>query len=169
MAPEAWLRGPVRGVDPWLMPAAHALVQIREDLAAVAEGLTAEQLRARPGGAASVEFHLRHVAGSIDRLLTYARGEILSDAQRRAAAAEGTPGEGADPAALVAALAASVEAALSQLRSTDPKTLLDPRAVGRAALPSTVLGLLFHAAEHAQRHTGQAIATAKVVRALTSP
>ena len=168
MAHEAWLRGPVRGVDPWLMPVAHALVQIREDLAAVAEGLTAEQLRARPGGAASVEFHLRHVAGSIDRLLTYARGEILSEAQRRAAAAEGTSGD-ADPAALVAALAASVETALSQLRSTDPKTLLDTRTVGRAALPSTVLGLLFHAAEHAQRHTGQAIATAKVVRALTSP
>ena len=169
MAPEAWLRGPVRGVDPWLMPAAHALVQIREDLGAVTEGLTGAQLRARPGGAASVEFHLRHVAGSIDRLMTYARGEVLSDAQRRAAAAEGTPDDDPDPAALLAALRAAVEAALSQLRSTDPGTLLDPRAVGRAALPSTVLGLLFHAAEHAQRHTGQAIATAKVVRALTSP
>jgi hypothetical protein len=169
MAPEAWLRGPVRGVDPSLMPAAHALVQIREDLTAVADGLTGKQLWARPGGAASVGFHLRHVAGSIERLLTYARGEALSDAQRRAAAAEGTPGEDPDPTALVAALASSVDAALAQLRATDPRALLEPRAVGRAALPSNVLGLLFHAAEHAQRHTGQAIATAKVVRALTSP
>ena len=167
MAQEAWLRGPVRGVDPWLMPAAHALVQIREDLTAAVSGLSSAQLAARPGGAASVEFHLRHVAGSLDRLLTYARGEALSEPQRRAAAAEGTPGESPDPAALLAALSAAVDAALAQLRATDPKTLLEPRGVGRAALPSNVLGLLFHAAEHAQRHTGQAIATAKVVRALT--
>ena len=167
MAQEAWLRGPVRGVDPWLMPAAHALVQVRVDLAAAVEGLSSAQLAARPGGAASLEFHLRHLAGSIDRLLTYARGEALSEPQRRAAAAEATPSGSLDPAALLAGLSNAVDGALAQLRATDPKTLLEPRAVGRAALPSNVLGLLFHAAEHAQRHTGQAIATAKVVRALT--
>ena len=167
MANEAWLRGPVRGVDAYLMPAAHALVQCREELAAAVNGLNGEQLWSRPGGAASVGFHLRHVAGSIERLLTYARGEALSDAQRRAAGAEGTPGDYADPTALLAAVDGAIEAALAQIRATDRATLLEPRTVGRAALPSTVLGLLFHAAEHAQRHTGQAIATAKVVRALT--
>ena len=166
MAQEAWLKGPVRGVDPMLMPAAHALVQVREDLSVAAEGLTKAQLWARPGTAASVGFHLRHVAGSLDRLLTYARGEALTDDQRRAAGAEQTPGNDEDPTALVAALASAVDAALAQIRATDPKTLLDPRPVGRAGLPSNVLGLVFHAAEHAQRHTGQAIATAKVVRAL---
>jgi hypothetical protein len=166
MAHEAWLRGPVRGVDPLLMPAAHALVQVREDLSAAAEGLTGSQLWARPGTAASVGFHLRHVAGSLDRLLTYARGEGLTDAQRRAAGEETAPGADEDPTALVAALSSAIDEALAQIRATDPKTLLEARAVGRAGLPSTVLGLIFHAAEHAQRHTGQAIATAKVVRAL---
>jgi uncharacterized damage-inducible protein DinB len=168
MPTEAWLRGPVRGVDPYLMPAAHALVQCREELTAAVQGLTGEQLRARPGGAASVAFHLRHVAGSLERLLTYARGEALSEEQRRAAAAEGTPGDDAGPEALLARLDAAIEAALAQIRGTDRATLLDARPVGRAALPSNVLGLVFHAAEHAQRHAGQAIATAKVVRALTS-
>lgn len=167
MAQEAWLRGPVRGVDPMLMPAAHAFVQVREDLTAAVEGLNRAQLWARPGTAASVGFHLRHVAGSIDRLLTYARGEALSDAQRRAAGAEQAPGEDEDPTALLAAMSSAIDAALAQLRATDPATLFHPRPVGRAGLPSTVVGLLFHAAEHAQRHTGQVIATAKVARALT--
>ena len=166
MAPEAWLRGPVAGIDPYLMPAAHALVQCREDLTVAAGGLTREQIWARPGGAASVGFHLRHVAGSLDRLLTYARGQTLSDAQRRASEAEGGPGDDEDPSALVAGVSAAVDAALERLRAADPATLLEPRAVGRAGLPSTVLGLIFHAAEHAQRHTGQVIATVRVVRAL---
>ena len=166
MPTEAWLRGPVRDVDPYLMPAAHALVQVRDELAEAVKGLNRDQLWARPGGAASVGFHLRHIAGATDRLLTYARGEALSDAQRRTAGAESTPGEDEDPAALLARVDAAIEAALAQIRRTDRASLLDPRPVGRAALPSNVLGLVFHAAEHAQRHTGQAIATAKVVRAL---
>jgi DinB superfamily len=166
MAPEAWLRGPVAGIDPYLMPAAHALVQCREELAAAARDLTKEQLWARPGGAASVGFHLRHVAGSLDRLLTYARGEALTDVQRRAAGMEGTPGDDPDPSALLLGVSAAVDSALARLRETGGATLLEPRAVGRAGLPSTVLGLIFHAAEHAQRHTGQVIVTSKVVRAL---
>src|SRR5687767_14023672 len=102
MAPEAWLRGHVAGVDPQLMPAAHALVQCREELTAAVRDLTKDQLWARPGGAASIAFHLRHVAGSLDRLLTYARGEALTDVQRRTAGTEGTPGDDADPEALLA-------------------------------------------------------------------
>lgn len=165
MEPEAWLRGPLPDVDPYLMPAAHALVQAGEDLARAVDGLTAEELWARPGGAASVGFHLRHVPGSIDRLLTYARGESLSDAQRKDAKAEGAPGPEPHPGPLLAAARNAIEQGLAQMRATPRETLLDPRAVGRAGLPSTVLGLLFHVAEHTQRHTGQVIATAKVVRA----
>jgi hypothetical protein len=82
--PEAWLRGPLDGIDPVLMPAAHALVQAGEDLQQAASDLTVEQLWVTPGGAASPGFHLRHIAGSIDRLLTYARGEQLNEAQRQA-------------------------------------------------------------------------------------
>ena len=162
--PEAWLRGPVEGIDPYLLPAAHGLIQAREDLARAAAGLTAEQLWARPGDAASVGFHLRHVAGSIDRLLAYARGEPLTPAQREAAMAEKSPEASLDLARLQAGVAGAIERALAQMRATSREALLEPRAVGRAALPSTVLGVLFHLAEHAQRHTGQAIATAKAVR-----
>jgi uncharacterized damage-inducible protein DinB len=165
MAPEAWLRGPLDGVDPYLMPAAHALVQSREDIARASEGLSAEQLWARPGGAASIGFHLRHIAGSIDRLLSYARGEPLTPEQMNAAAAEGTRGPEQEAGGLVAAVTIAIDAALSQIRATQSRTLLEPRIVGRGRLPSTVLGLLFHVAEHTQRHTGQLIATAKVVRA----
>jgi uncharacterized damage-inducible protein DinB len=118
-----------------------------------------------PGNAASVGFHLRHIAGAIDRLLTYARGEPLTDAQKERARAEQAPGTETDPAPLLAAAEAAIDAALAQVRATPREALLEPRAVGRAALPSTVLGLLFHVAEHTQRHTGQVIATVKVVRA----
>jgi uncharacterized damage-inducible protein DinB len=166
---EAWLRGPVPGVDPFLVPAAHALVQCREDVEAAVAGLSPAELSARPGGAASVAFHLRHIAGSLDRLLTYARGAALSDAQRAAARSEKDERPGQDAPALVDEVVAAVDAALGQLRATPREALLEPRAVGRAGAPSTVLGLLVHAAEHAQRHTGQALTTAKIVRGHSAP
>lgn len=161
--PEPWLRGPVRGVAPELQPLAHSLQQVAEDVARAVDGLSATQLQARPGGAASPAFHLRHIPGSLDRLITYARGAGLSEAQRTAASAEKdvTPVEAS---VLLAALQQGLERAQSELRAWPVDNLLQPRSVGRAGLPSTVLGLLFHAAEHAQRHTGQLIATAKVVR-----
>jgi uncharacterized damage-inducible protein DinB len=148
------------------MPAAHALLQAAEDVERVAAGLNADELWARPGGGASVGFHLVHIAGSLDRLFTYARGEGLSEAQRAAAAAEAqAAAAGFDAAALVAGVRAAVERALAQLRATPAASLLEPRPVGRGRLPSTVLGLLFHGAEHAQRHVGQIIATVKAARA----
>lgn len=165
--PEVWLRGPLPGVPPLLTPAAHCLLQCREEIAAVAPGLTIEQLWAKPGGAASVGFHLRHIAGSLDRLLTYARGEQLDGPQRRALAAEGAAGEPPATAPdLVAEVEVAIDGAVATLRATPESDLLVPRAVGRAALPSTVLGLLFHCAEHTHRHTGQIVTTAKIVRAL---
>lgn len=164
---EAWLRGPVEGIDPFLMPAAHALVQAREDLRRTTEGLADEVLRARPGGAASLAFHLRHVAGSIERLRAYARGEALTADQRQAAAAESEDVGAPALEAMLAGVDASVDSALAQMRATPRAALLEARSVGRKGLPSTVIGLLFHLAEHAQRHTGQAIATARIVRSST--
>ncbi|HEX2093298.1 MAG TPA: DinB family protein [Longimicrobiaceae bacterium] len=165
--PEVWLRGPVEGVPPVLMPAAHALLQSAEDLRRVTLPLTVRELWITPGGAASVGFHLRHVAGSIDRLLTYARGEGLDDRQRAALAAEGEPGDPPEEAApLVEGAEAAIRRAVETLRSTPEGSVFEPRKVGRAGLPSTVLGLLFHLAEHTQRHTGQVIATARIVRGL---
>jgi uncharacterized damage-inducible protein DinB len=162
-ATEHWLRGPVPGIEPILQPAAHALLQCLDDVQAAIAGLSPEEFARSPGGAASVAFHLRHLSGSIDRLFTYARGEPLDTAQREALRREQSA-EAPDPASLMSALRATIDAALAQLRATPASGLLAPREVGRARLPSTVLGLLFHAAEHAQRHTGQIVATAKVVR-----
>jgi uncharacterized damage-inducible protein DinB len=162
MPPEAWQRGPVEGVDPWLQPAAHAFIQAGEDLGRAALGLSPAQLNARPGGVASVAFHIRHTAGATERLLTYARGEALSAAQKQAAVAEGQETTDAN---LLAVLDTALARALDQLRETPRERLLEPRGVGRAQLPSTLLGLLFHAAEHAARHAGQAVTTAMIVRA----
>lgn len=166
--PEAWLRGPLPGIDPYLMPTAHALAQASVDLERAARGLTIEQLWLKPGGAASIGFHLRHIAGVIDRLFTYSRGESLSDAQRKALTAEGVPGDPpADVDSLITLAQAAIERALAELGRIPRDMLLEPRGVGRAMLPSTVLGLLAHAAEHAQRHTGQLITTSKIVRSTT--
>ena len=162
--PEAWLRGPVDGVDSFLQPAAHALVQAREDLDRAIAGISTDQLWARPNSAASLGYHLRHAAGSLDRLLTYARGQQLNDRQLADLKREGEPGiPPQDVAALVAHVQRAIDAALAQLKATRREDLLEPRAVGRAQLPSTVLGLLFHAAEHTTRHVGQAITTAKLI------
>jgi uncharacterized damage-inducible protein DinB len=164
--PEAWLRGPIEGIDAFLQPAAHALVQAREDLDRAIAGVSHADLWTRPNGAASLGFHLRHVAGSLDRLLTYARGAQLDDRQRAALEREEDRGVLSDDATtLVEQARHAIDSALAQLRATRREALLEPRAVGRRALPSTVLGLLFHAAEHTSRHVGQAITTAKIVTA----
>lgn len=163
--PEAWLRGPVAGIPPLLMPVAHALIQAREELETAAAGLSPVELWIRPGGAAAVGFHLRHIVGSLDRLLTYAQGNGLTPEQRAALESEGVAGTPpATAAELLAAVNGVVESALATLRGVREEALLDCRPVGRARLPSTLLGLLFHAAEHTQRHTGQVVTTAKIIR-----
>lgn len=161
--PEVWLRGPVDGIPPLLQPVAHSLLQSREELEARLAPLTPAQLRAEPSGAASIAFHARHAAGSVDRLFTYARGEALSDAQRTVLASETAADPTLDAAMLLAGFDARVERALAQLRTTDERSLTEVRRVGRAGLPSTTVGLLFHAAEHAQRHLGQIATLAKIV------
>jgi uncharacterized damage-inducible protein DinB len=165
--PEPWLRGPLPGVPPTLQPAAHAFVMAREDVDAAVADLTIDQLWLAPGGIAPVGFHLAHLAGSTDRLLTYARGETLSGTQREALACERTVATTRPPVQqLLDAWHEVITAALQQLASTSETILSQPRTVGRAQLPSTVLGLLFHAAEHASRHVGQVVTTSKLVRGL---
>ena len=163
-ATEAWQRGPVPGVDPLLMPVAHALLQVQEDLLALAARVPEEHTWTRPGGAAAIAFHVRHIGGSTDRLLTYARGDALSDAQRAAAKAESVD-DPPRPAIrqLVDETVSALDRALDQVRATPRESLLEPREVGRLRLPSTTIGLLFHAAEHATRHAGQALTTARIL------
>ena len=165
--PECWLRGPIAGIQPALQPAAHAFQQTLEDVERMAADLTEQQLWMSPGGASSVGFHLLHLAGSTDRLMTYARGEMLNDAQKAAFKAESATQAG-NVAALLSGVRAAIDRALAQLRATPETALFEARAVGRAQLPTTVLGLLFHAAEHSQRHAGQVVTTVKIVRGLTS-
>ena len=164
--PEPWLRGPIPGVDPRVSPILYAFQQAREDLAACTAGLTTEQIWASPHGFGSVGFHIRHIAGSIGRLFTYLQQRQLSEGQLAALEAEHEPsaiGRGE----LLAMLETAFRDAEAVVRSIDPNTLAEPRAVGRRRLPTTVIGLLTHIAEHTQRHVGQAISAAKWIAAGT--
>lgn len=162
---EVWLRGPVEGIHPLLQPAAHTLLQVGEDVVPIVQNLTPAQLWARPGGAAAIGFHLAHLPGSLERLLTYSRGESLSPDQFARLTAERTVHEDRPELShLLATFAGGIEAAIEYLRTVSPESILQPREVGRKRLPSTTLGLIFHAAEHSARHAGQIVTLTRVVQ-----
>ncbi len=164
MKPEVWLRGPLPGIPPLLQPVAHALLQAREEVNALMADFPDHLLWQTPAGVAWPGFHLQHLAGVADRLFTYADGQSLTDTQLAALAAEKTPPTaGTITADLVALFNRQIDEALDELGNVDEDMLLETRGVGRAQLPSTVLGLLFHAAEHTQRHVGQLYVTAKIL------
>ncbi|MCU1272609.1 MAG: hypothetical protein JWO48_40 [Bryobacterales bacterium] len=160
MLPEPWLRGPMPGVNPLTAPVLYAFQQAQEDLAKYTRGLTAEQIWATPHGMVSVGFHLRHIAGSTDRLLTYLEAKQLSELQLQTLLAEKEPGASCQE--LLAEVDASFRRAEAVVRSIDSASLIEPRYVGRKQLPTTVIGLLTHIAEHTQRHVGQVISAAKL-------
>ena len=173
-AREVWLRGPLPGYPPQAMPVAQSLLQTAEEVERAVcrpHPLTRDELWARPGGAASAGYHLAHLAGSTDRLLAYAAGRALDPAQLEALGVEdallgpGDPAARPDPEALLAAALAAVARAADAARDTPPDRYAEARHVGRARVPTTVWGLLFHVAEHAQRHAGQLATTARVARA----
>jgi len=159
-----WQRGPVPGVPDLLQPVAHILRQVGESVDELVDGLTESQWNARPAGVASVGFHVRHIAGVVDRLFTYARGEALSDAQHPALAMEGDPVASSDIPAVRQRLHARLDSAVAELRTIDPAILHEFRGVGRAGLPSTVIGCLGHGAEHGMRHVGQLSVTTRIVQ-----
>lgn len=158
-----WLRGDVPGVAAPLQAVAHGLLNMLEEVEQAVNQLPRSQLWQNLGGAASAGFHLRHIAGSTSRLFTYARGEELSDKQRTALALEktATPDVALDD--LLHELREVVDSCLAELRSLQEAQLDTPRGVGRAAHPSTVRGILHHAAEHAARHSGQVVTTTKII------
>jgi uncharacterized damage-inducible protein DinB len=161
---EWWQRGPVEGVPAVLQPVAHILLQVRDSVDELVDDLTEREWNARPAGVASAAFHVRHITGVIDRLFTYARGEALSAEQFAALRGEGEHLSADGVRGVLDALRARVDAAVAELRTIDVATLGDFRGVGRARLPSTVVGCLVHAAEHAMRHVGQLSVTTRVVR-----
>jgi len=159
--PEFWLRGPIAGIPALLQPVAHALLQARGEVRDIMYDFPDGRLWDSPSGLASPGFHLQHLSGVLDRLFTYARKEALTPEQLRSLASEGSPGSSCRE--LLARFDARVEQALEQLRTTREDSLLEPREVGRKKLPSNLIGLLFHAAEHTQRHTGQLLVTARMI------
>ena len=161
--PEPWLRGTMTEAPAVIRGVLHALELAREDARKWCGGLTDSQLHARPAGLPSVAFHLRHIAGSIDRLLTYAEGRSLSGGQLQALKAENST-DGSTPK-LLAELESVIAQASGRVRALGSQDLEAPRTVGKKQLPTTLGGLLIHVADHTQRHVGQAITTAKLVSA----
>ncbi len=160
---EIWLTGAIPGYDPLLMPVVHSVLQVKAEIDALLPTVTDAQLWERPGGAASIGFHIRHIGGSTERLLTYVRGASLTREQLAASAGEASEVVSRD--VLAAEMHGRLDQLLEFLRTVPPDTLLDAKRVGRAGLPSTAIGLLFHIAEHATRHAGQALTTARVLGA----
>jgi hypothetical protein len=162
--PEPWLRGTDTNLDAITRAVLHALELAEEDAAKWCGGLTDDEMNSRPHGIAPVAFHLRHIARSLDRLLTYAEGAQLDAAQIAALKSELDAGVTAE--SVMAELNTRLRSAASRVRTIAADQFNTARTVGRAQLPTTVGGLLVHCADHTQRHIGQAITTAKIVIAI---
>lgn len=163
MAEEAWLSGKLEGFSDVMMPAAHALVQAIRDLRKISD-LTDEELLTKPNDSPSVAFHLRHIAGSCDRLLSYAKDENLNDKQFEFLRNETAETSLLNGEQLVNRATIEIEKVLEFCKTVSPEILFEPRFVGRKKLQTNVFGLLFHIAEHTARHVGQIITTSKIVR-----
>src|SRR5258708_5276215 len=153
--PEPWLRGTLNDVLPVQRAVLHALELAQEDLEHWCGSLNDDELNSRPAGIAPVAFHLRHIARSLDRLLTYAEGRQLNSEQ--IALLKGELDVGATRSQLFAELEEAFTAGRARIRSLCAVPLDEPRQVGKKQLPTTVGGLLVHVADHTQRHAGQAI------------
>jgi hypothetical protein len=163
---EVWLRGPLPKIPSLLQPVAHALLQAREEVNILMIDFPNQLLWKRPAGTASVGFHLQHLPGVLDRLFTYANAQSLTEDQLKYLSLEGKENNiGSNE--LVLLFNRQVDKAIEQLINTKEETLLAERAVGRAQIPSNVLGLFFHAAEHTQRHVGQLLVTVRIVKSTT--
>ncbi len=165
--PEVWQRGLVEGIPPLLQPVAHAILQAREEVFLIMKDFPQNLLWEKPAGVASVGFHLQHLSGVLDRIFTYARNEQLSTEQLQQLRNENiSPNNDLRIEKLLERFNKQVDFSLTQLKKTDEKTLTDFRGIGRKQIPTTVIGLLFHAAEHTMRHVGQLLVTVKFVCSL---
>lgn len=161
---EVWQRGPIAEVPALLQPVAHALLQAREELHELFINFDDAWLWKRPANVASPAFHLQHLAGVLDRVFTYAKGLPLSDEQFQQLYDEDiAPQAGVTTMLLLERFYKQVDLAIAQLKQTDIDTLTEARGVGRQQLPSTVIGLLVHGAEHTMRHLGQLRVTVKII------
>ena len=161
---ENWLRGKIEGVPDLFQPAAHALLQTKEEAAEYLIDFPDHLLWQQPAGRASVGFHLQHIAGVTNRLLTYAKGEELSKAQLDYLKLEGVEDKNIKLAGLLENLNNSIDEAVEYLKKLHDEDPVKKVEIGRRKIPSTLIGVLFHAAEHSQRHIGQMLVTISVVQ-----
>lgn len=159
---EVWLRGPLEGYPKEVQAIAHAFLQAREEVNIYLEDFPTEKLWEKPYGVASVGFHLKHLTGVLDRLFTYASGDQLSNAQMVYLKSEGEGEETVNE--LISQFNIQVDKSLDYLKNIETSQFYNIRLVGRKEIPSTLSGLLFHAAEHTQRHVGQLLVTSKVLQ-----
>jgi len=165
---EFWLRGPIPNIPEALQPAAHSLLQSKKELTQYTSDFPKELLWAKASGRASVGFHMNHLTGVLDRLLTYAKRESLSEKQFKFLKQEGAFNLDTEVKDLQVLFSEKVAEALLYFETIPENCLSDKRTVGRKELPTTVLGLLFHAAEHSQRHIGQLLVTVSVLKTRTT-
>jgi uncharacterized damage-inducible protein DinB len=164
---EPWLRGTHTGVPAAGRAVLHALELSLDDLTKWTAGLSDAEIHSRPLGLTSIAFHLRHIAGSTDRILTYAEGGQLSGEQLAALKTElGREGKEEALAELLAEVEVSFSNAADRIRVLATADLNTPRFVGRKQLPTSIGGAMIHVADHTLRHTGQVVTTAKVIKAL---
>ena len=163
---EVWMRGPIAGLIPLLQPVAHAILQAREEVNLMMIDFPDALIWERPSGVASVAFHLQHLSGVLDRIFTYANNQILNEDQLELLALESDITQYLTVKGLLTRFNNQVNKALTQLKNTEERTLLEFRSIGRKQIPSNQLGLLFHAAEHTQRHVGQLFVTVRILKNL---
>ena len=161
---EVWMRGPISGLIPLLQPVAHAILQAREEVNLMMIDFPNDLIWERPNAVASVAFHLQHLSGVLDRLFTYANNQILNEDQLELLALEADSTQLLTVKGLLIRFNNQVNKVLTQLKNIEEKTLLEPRSIGRKQIPTNQLGLLFHAAEHTQRHVGQLLVTIKMLK-----
>ena len=162
---EVWQRGPLKNISALLQPVAHALLQAKEEVEELLIDFNNELLWERPANVASPAFHLQHLSGVLDRVFTYARNEPLTDFQLKQLHDEDI--ESQDNLTVISLLdrfKSQIKSSLIQLQNTKEENLKEYRGVGRKQLPSTVIGLLVHAAEHTMRHIGQLSVTIKILK-----
>jgi hypothetical protein len=162
---EVWMRGPIAGLSPMLQPVAHAILQVREEVNILMIDFPEELLWKTPAGVASVAFQLQHLSGVLDRLFTYANDRMLDEDQLELLELEKvSPQYNLTVKKLLTRFNNQVNKALTQLKNMDEKTLLEPRGIGRKKIPTNVIGLYFHAAEHTTRHFGSLMVTVRILK-----
>ncbi len=163
---EVWQRGPLENIPIILQPIAHALLQAREELNFIMKDFPESLLWERPAGIASPAFHLQHLRGVLDRLFTYAKNKSLTHEQLTALSSEGNKENvNANIVELIDLFNKQVDVSINELRNINTNELTEVRLVGRKKIPSTLMGLYVHSAEHTMRHIGQLLVTVKLLKA----